>query len=176
MNTKTHWKKLLNYKYYGTYSLKPNQEETLTIKTVSKENIIGAKGKKSVGIVARFNEKLNGEDKPMILNKTNCKIIELLHGSPFIEDWVGKQITIYAAKGIEAFGSTVDALRIRITDKQIINASTKNNEIVKKWIGWIETATKEDLANHADQINSNNDDSVISALNSRLKELEKTSK
>ena len=35
-------------------------------------------------------------EKPMILNRTNCKTIAKLHGSPEVEDWVGKKIQIYA--------------------------------------------------------------------------------
>jgi hypothetical protein len=36
-----------------------------------------------------------------------------MYGTPYIEQWSGKQITIYIANGIKAFGDVVDALRIR---------------------------------------------------------------
>ena len=49
----------------------------------------------------------------MIMNKTNCKIIEKIYGTPYIEDWIGKKIQIYVQKGVKAFGEIVDALRIR---------------------------------------------------------------
>ena len=48
----------------------------------------------------------------MILNVTNCKTIAKIYDSPYIEDWIGKYITVYSAK-VKAFGETVEALRIR---------------------------------------------------------------
>ena len=50
--------------------------------------------------------------KPFILNKTNAKTIATILGTPYIEDWIGKQIQLYVAK-VKAFGQTVDALRVR---------------------------------------------------------------
>ena len=69
--------------------------------------VTGPDGKQEECIVAQ----LAGE-KPFILNKTNCKTIAKVHGSPYIEDWAGKKITLYVAK-VKAFGDTVEALRVR---------------------------------------------------------------
>ena len=118
---KTHWKKNFNYDYLGAYSLNENQEVTLTIKNVRKILVTGANGQKDACTVAYFNEAVNGENKPMILNKTNCKIIEKLYNTPFIENWRGKQITIFTQQNIKAFGDYVDALRV----KQILPKSSK---------------------------------------------------
>lgn len=128
---KTHWKKNFNYDYLGAYSLLENQEVTLTIKNVKKQLVIGTNGQKDDCTVAYFNEAVNGENKPMILNKTNCKIIEKLYGTPYIEEWRGKKITIYTQQNIKAFGDFVDALRV----KQIIPSSTKPvlDPKSKKW-------------------------------------------
>lgn len=105
--TTTHWKKLVNTNYIGSYSLEPGQDKTVTIKSVSKENVVGPDGRSEECIVAQLVN-----EKPFILNKTNCKMITKVHGSPYIEDWAGKKITLYAAK-VKAFGDTVEALRIR---------------------------------------------------------------
>src|SRR5690606_21274219 len=51
-------------------------------------------------------------DKPMIANKTNLKAIASATGSVYIEDWVGKQVTLFV-KNIRAFGENVDAIRVR---------------------------------------------------------------
>jgi len=118
---KTHWKKNFNYNYLGSYSLEENQEVTLTIFDVKKEVVKSTGGRKEDCTVAYFKEAVGGEKKPMILNKTNCKIIEKLYGTPYIEDWKGKQITIFVQDGIEAFGELVDALRV----KQIIPVKKK---------------------------------------------------
>ena len=47
----------------------------------------------------------------MILNATNSKAISKMYG-PYIEDWVNKEITLYAEK-IKAFGEYMEALRVR---------------------------------------------------------------
>jgi hypothetical protein len=107
METKTHWKKLTNPDYIGTYILAPGEERTVKISHVKREQVAGINGKKEECTVAH----LVGE-KPFILNRTNAKTITKLYGSPYIEDWAGKLITIYAAK-VSAFGEEVEALRIR---------------------------------------------------------------
>jgi hypothetical protein len=69
-------------------------------------------------------------NKPMILNATNSKSIHKLYG-PFIEDWAGKQITLFASTA-KMSGEMVECLRIRpnvpsrekkpITDERLKNA------------------------------------------------------
>lgn len=109
METLTHWKKLTNPNYLGAYSM-PTDGSTLTytIKSVVREMVAGADGKKEECTVCHFKE---ADVKPMILNKTNCKIIEKVLGTPHIERWANKRIEITVAK-VKAFGDTVDALRV----------------------------------------------------------------
>jgi hypothetical protein len=104
----THWKKLTNPNYIGSHDLQPGQEVKITFKTISKEMIDGADGKKEECIIA----KLEGAKKPMILNKTNCKIISRVLDTPYVEEWSGKSVIIYSAK-VKAFGEMVLALRVK---------------------------------------------------------------
>lgn len=107
----THWKKLANPNYIGAHDLQPGQELTVEIESVQNEVVKCFDGKalkEETCIVVRFK----GAKKPMILNKTNCKIIARNFDSPYIEEWSGKSITIYAAK-VRAFGETVEALRVK---------------------------------------------------------------
>ncbi|MDH3769750.1 MAG: hypothetical protein OET79_02020 [Nitrospirota bacterium] len=104
----THWKKNFNYEYLGTYSLESGKDLILTIKGTSQKEVTGANGRKEICFAASFVE----DYKPMILNRTNCKIIEKLYKSAFVEDWVGKKIQLYSKK-VDAFGTTTDGLRIR---------------------------------------------------------------
>lgn len=107
---KTHWKKKFNYDYLGSYSFKEGEEtKILTIKTIAKEDVVGNGGKKENLLVARFAE----PEKPMILNRTNCKAIEKAYGTAFIEDWIGKQVTIFVQTGIKVGAEVTDGLRIR---------------------------------------------------------------
>jgi hypothetical protein len=107
----THWKQLTNGEYFGSHDLfeSDNQyrEIIVTLVTVQKVAVPGADGKKSDCIVATTKE-----TKPIILNKTNCKTITRLLGTPAIEAWSGKQIKIGVDK-VKAFGDVTDALRVR---------------------------------------------------------------
>ena len=57
--------------------------------------------------VARFEENV----KPFILNTTNCKAISKVWGTPYVEDWIGRKITLKVKK-ISAFGEMTDAVRV----------------------------------------------------------------
>jgi hypothetical protein len=107
MENLTHWKKLTNPNYIGSEILQPGQELKLTIEKVQKEQVKTAEGTQEC-IVAYFK----GGQKGMIINKTNAKIITKIVDTPYIEQWVGKSIIIYAAK-VRAFGEMVEALRVK---------------------------------------------------------------
>ena len=104
--TKTHYKRLMNPDYIGAYALDEGQDLTVVITHVAREIITGTGGKKEECTVAR----LKGQ-KPFILNSTNQKSIARLYG-PFIEDWVGQPITLFAST-TKLAGDTVECLRIR---------------------------------------------------------------
>jgi transcriptional regulator of met regulon len=106
MDTKTHWKKLINPDYIGAYALQPDEDLVVTIDYVQREQVTGTGGKKEECTVAH----LVGQ-KPLILNVTNSKSIAKLYGS-YIEDWSGKQITLYASM-TKLAGDMVECLRIR---------------------------------------------------------------
>lgn len=104
----THWKKLTNPDYLGSYSLEDGQDLILTIQNVRQEVVTGPEGKKEDCLVCYWKEPV----KPMILNVTNAKMIEKLLKTPYIEQWSGKRIQIGSEK-VKAFGEIVDALRVR---------------------------------------------------------------
>lgn len=103
---KTHWKRLTNPDYIGAYWLPEGQDVTVTIDYVVREIITGNEGKKEECTVAH----LQGV-KPFIVNATNAKSISKLYG-PYIEDWSGKQITLFASV-TKVKGEAVECLRIR---------------------------------------------------------------
>lgn len=107
----THWKKLTHPEYIGAYELMDgsptNKELIVTIKEVLRQMVTGADGKKEECTVCHLLHQ-----KPMILNATNQKAMTKLFGTPYIQQWAGRKMTLYVAK-VKAFGDTVDALRIR---------------------------------------------------------------
>jgi hypothetical protein len=104
----THWKKLTNPNYLGSYAFQPGEEKVLTISLVQLEEVTNPEGGKENLIVAHFQQ----PEKPLILNKTNCKAIEKLSGTPDIEQWPGTGI-ILCVQRVKAFGELVEAVRIR---------------------------------------------------------------
>ena len=106
MESKTHWKKLHNPDYLGAYSLEPGKDKIVKILYAETASVESERGKE-VKMILR----LEGE-KPMIVNATNAKTITKALGSPMIEDWAGKHISLYATN-VKAFGDIVEALRVR---------------------------------------------------------------
>ena len=109
MSTLTHWKKLHNPDYIGAYALEPGQELIVTIKSAGVESVMGTGGKKEDCMVVHFAEP---DVKPLICNVTNSKSITKALGTPYIEEWAGGRIQLYAAT-VNAFGEEVEAIRVR---------------------------------------------------------------
>lgn len=104
----THWRKLTNPDYLGSYSLEDGKDIILTIDRVQVETVTGAEGKREDCLVCHWREKA----KPMILNSTNAKMIQKLLKTPYIEQWSGHSVQI-GVETVRAFGEIVDALRVR---------------------------------------------------------------
>lgn len=121
---KTHFKKLRNPNYIGSYELMKSQDEytelIVEIKTAVKDMVQNGDKKEEAMVIHLKNQ------KPMICNSTNAKSISKALGSPFIEDWSGKFITLYAKK-IKAFGEWQYALRVRETVPELCPLHPKWN-------------------------------------------------
>ena len=105
---KTHWKKLTNPNYLGAYSLDDGKDIVLTIRELRLEPVVGSDGKREDCAVCYWME----NEKPMIMNTTNMKMVAELTGTPYIEQWSGTKIQIGTEK-VRAFGTVTDALRVR---------------------------------------------------------------
>ena len=124
----THWKKLTNPDYIGAYSLEDGKDLTVTITDVKKEMVTGTGGKKDECTVAYLKDQ-----KPLILNRTNCKTITNIYKTPFIEHWRGKSITLYVST-TKLKGEDVECLRIRSTTPSLPELKPDS----PKWKGAIE--------------------------------------
>ena len=120
---KTHYRKLKNPDYLGSYDFQPGEERMVTVKDVKNETVKSAEGETTCTVV-HFIEPY----KPMILNSTNGKMLNKLFDTPYIEDWRGKSFKL-VVKSIRAFGETVDALRV-------------NNEKIAKQLPPLEIGSK----------------------------------
>jgi len=100
-----HWRTIHTSDYLSSVDIEGNTN--VTVKSVSAKTQTFDKGKKETLPIAT----LEGEFKPLILNRTNCKTLEKLSGSGEIEDWAGMTVTLTVEK--VRFGSEmVDGIRI----------------------------------------------------------------
>jgi len=107
--SKTHWKSLTSAEYAGAFSVPEGKDLVLTIDKVVKERVTGNNGKKEDLMVCHFKER---DALPMIVNKTNAKTITKVVGSPFVEEWSGHKIALYADT-TRFGGEIVECLRVR---------------------------------------------------------------
>lgn len=123
---KTHWRQLVNPDYLGAYSLPEGRDMTVKIEKVVRELVTSVGGKKEECTVAYIVG-----NKPLILNVTNSRMIQTIYQTPYIEDWKGKEITLYAAK-TKLKGEDVECLRIRAKTaiKPVLQYNTKDYENV----------------------------------------------
>lgn len=103
----THWKKLENPDYIGSYAFQPNEKKTVTIKSVTRQIVKGPDGKQEECTVVHFIE----PEKPLILNVCNGKMITKHADTPYIEQWTGVRIVLGVEK-VKAFGEIVEAVRV----------------------------------------------------------------
>jgi len=127
----THWKKLHNYDYLGAYSLDDGKDRVLTIKEVVQEQVVSDGGRKEMCMVVRWAE----DEKPMIMNKTNSKMVQMIYGTPNIEEWVGKKIQLFADT-TKLKGEVVECLRIRpkSPEKELLTPEHKAWEKAIKYV------------------------------------------
>lgn len=138
MEKLTMWKKTINKSYLGSWDLcvgadahdKPIYKDLIaTVKDVKVALVTDMEKVKTNRNLKATNEELSKEellvffeeiDKPMIIHaKTNFQGLEAATDTPFIERWIGKQVCIYVEKGVKAFGTVTDALRIKAVPKRL---------------------------------------------------------
>lgn len=103
-----HWKTMTDHRWLHAGDLL-GRDVTVQIAKVEAGVLEGEKGKKDRKPVATFR----GKEKPFALNATNCKMLTRLFGSPDVNDWVGKWITLYPTTTAGPRGEDVECIRVR---------------------------------------------------------------
>ena len=111
-----HWRNLTDLSHLRAECFAPKEKKVLTIKNVVREKVTSNNGTIEEKPVAYFEENI----LPMVLNVTNCKMIEKIYGTGNIYDWIGKKIQVIATK-TKVAGESVACLRIE-------NVITTTNE------------------------------------------------
>ena len=124
-----HWRTLRDNNYIGSWDFKDKEVKTVTITNVKRETIKDSQGRDGECTILYIKDY-----KPMVLNKTNGKIIEKVLQSPFIEDWIGKKINLEVQK--VRFGrDLMDGIRVVSTKPELPELYPTH----EKWLGAIES-------------------------------------
>ena len=117
MEKYVHWREFMDMPYLRAEMFAPKERKVLTIKEVKREVMPRLPGKNAVDEngnpveehmpVAYFEEDI----LPMVLNATNCEVIEELYGTGEPSKWVGKKIQVFATK-TKVAGKQVPCLRV----------------------------------------------------------------
>ncbi len=123
---KTHYRKMLKSDHLGVADLEEMQENgqslIFTIKQARAERGAKVAGKTLDCNVVYFVENI----KPLVVNATNSKQISKLAGSPFLEDWAGVKIELYADGNVKMKGEIVGGVRVSPLQPKIKEIDTSN--------------------------------------------------
>lgn len=145
---KTHWKKMQNPNYVGSWDLADQDgnyhDKVVTIKLAKKEMVFDGKGGQEECTVIELIE-----CKPMVANSTNLRSIARYLGSNFIEDWEGQKIILTVQK-VKAFGEMHDAIRVKKYTEQAKQKKPITQERFEKALESLRDglATKEQIINN----------------------------
>lgn len=108
---RTHWKKMTNTNYFGSWDLPEGKDMIVRIIEIRQEMIQNAQGREEKAVAV-----IEGQ-KPLILNTTNMKSIAKALGTPYVEEWAGRKVQLYSEK-VAAFGEITEAVRVRDFDPE----------------------------------------------------------
>lgn len=110
--SKTHYRKVFKSDHLGCADLEDLMEEKkpliFTIKHVRQEFDTKVAGKKINANIAYFVEQV----KPLVLNATNSRVLRVMTGSSFVEDWTDIKVQLYIDSNVKMKGEVVGGVRI----------------------------------------------------------------
>lgn len=123
---KTHWRKIMNTTFLNGDEIAPG-DTIVTIKAFKEELIYSQKDKqKEPQVTMWFNE----IEKPMIMTNRKAKQITNALNTPYMEDWIGKKVAMFAANE-RHFGEEFKVITFK---KAIIKKEALNSKH-PKWEG-----------------------------------------
>lgn len=109
--SRTDYRSLYDKDFIGAWDLK-ERDVTVTITKVIGGKLTSVGGRKSKKPVIY----MNGTEKGFAVNSTNGKTIATMYGK-FIEEWVGKRITLYQSMTRDPNGGDAEVECIRVRPK-----------------------------------------------------------
>lgn len=109
------YQRTLDKTYLGYWDVPEDEDLVLTIDHFEKNDVRSTTGTPERKHICYFKD-----SKPMIVNKTNLKLIAQALGSDKFEDWEGQAIALYAANVPQS--ETGKGLRVRPVKPRVIDA------------------------------------------------------
>lgn len=85
----------------------------VTIKSVVQENVAKEGAPEELRWCMHFEESINGDSKPCVLNSTNGQIIAGITKSEESDSWIGAKIVLYDDPNVSFGGKLVGGIRVR---------------------------------------------------------------
>lgn len=146
MSEKTHWKKNNDSRYISGEDLRASlkglkPEMHVVIDRFEDSKTFDQKTQEDVVKTGFWLKDLNGNAvyKPVILNNTNAKFCVKEFGSEYLEDWIGKPLTLYAMADrrhgfVARFKKYIAPVQVSdINALAILNKSTTIIELSSNW-------------------------------------------
>ena len=83
----------------------------VTIAALKQENVAPDNKPEEMKWILYFQ----GDEKPLVLNGTNTKLIEKALGSDETDDWIGQKIVLFNDENVEYMGEVVGGVRCDVT-------------------------------------------------------------
>lgn len=167
MKTKTHIDSLRESNYLGGWDLFDENgkklDKDVTIKEIKKEMVYNQKSNSEESVITVHFE----ECKPIILNSTNRKRIKKATGLDYIEEMVGKKVTLTTER-IKAFGDMHDAIRIKQEPPKVLSAD-EIKAVIKQAQDCKDIPSLTKLYNSNPKFRTNKD--IVNAIKLKNKEL-----
>jgi hypothetical protein len=150
--SKTHHKELSDSNFLASWQFKDGEDMILTISKIEKEEVYNPQSHSNESVpVAHFE----GDVKPLILNATNRERMELVLGSPYIEDWIGKKIALHT-ENVKYKGQMTQGIRVnpnvnpnkakaKPAPKQDLVMLTKKTDNWDKVVSYVESNKDKDF-------------------------------
>jgi len=156
---KTHHKEMSDSNFLSSWQFKDGEDMILTITKIEKEEVYNPQSHSNESVpVAHFE----GDVKPLILNATNRERMELVLGSPYIEDWIGKKIALHT-ENVKYKGQMTQGIRVnpnvnpnkekaKATPKKDLVMLTKKSDSWDKVVSYVESNKDKDFSQVMNQL------------------------
>lgn len=128
MNEETDWREWVESDFLEGWEINKTGDRNVIIDNVGVKSVFSPKEKKNADATVLYFT----EGKPMILNKINRKAITVALGTPVMQKWIGKTITLTTEYGSWFKQPPTHAIRVSTTAPNPVKQEQVQKPILKK--------------------------------------------